>query len=90
MKAYTTAFKARLLQRLVGPRASSANRLAREVGVSQVTLSRWLALDGRRSLGWPPVPGGGFRVAAGDKQRTVTATRSALPDSATCGVLRLA
>jgi len=43
MTQYTTAFKARVLQRLVGPRAISANRLAGEVGVSQVTLSRWLA-----------------------------------------------
>lgn len=43
MKQYTTAFKARVLQRLVGPRAISAYRLAAEVGVSQVTLSRWLA-----------------------------------------------
>ena len=43
MKQYTTAFKARVLQRLVGPRAISAYRLAGEVGVSQVTLSRWLA-----------------------------------------------
>ena len=43
MKQYTTAFKARVLQRLVGPRAISAYRLSAEVGVSQVTLSRWLA-----------------------------------------------
>ena len=43
MKQYTTAFKARVLQRLVGPRAISAYRLAGDVGVSQVTLSRWLA-----------------------------------------------
>ena len=58
MKAYTTAFKARLLQRLVGPRASSANRLAREVGVSQVTLSRWLALDGRAEAASAARPAG--------------------------------
>ena len=43
MRQYTTAFKARVLQRLVGPRGISAYRLAGEVGVSQVTLSRWLA-----------------------------------------------
>ena len=43
MKQYTTAFKARVLQRLVGPRAISAYRLAGDVGVSQVTHSRWLA-----------------------------------------------
>jgi transposase len=43
MTQYSTAFKARVLQRLVGPRAISATRLAAEVGVPQVTLSRWLA-----------------------------------------------
>jgi transposase-like protein len=43
MKQYTAAFKARVLQRLVGPTAISAHRLAADVGVSQVTLSRWLA-----------------------------------------------
>ena len=43
MTQYSTAFKARVLQRLVGPRAISANRLAAEVGVPQVTRSRWLA-----------------------------------------------
>ncbi len=43
MPQYSTAFKARVLQRLVGPQAISATRLAAEVGVPQVTLSRWLA-----------------------------------------------
>jgi transposase-like protein len=31
-----------MVQRLVGPKAVSANQLAREVGVHQGTLSRWL------------------------------------------------
>ena len=42
MASYSPAFKARVVQRLVGPRAISANRLAVSVGVSQETLSRWL------------------------------------------------
>ena len=42
MTRYSSAFKARVVQRLVGPRAVSANRLASEVGVPQETLSRWL------------------------------------------------
>ena len=42
MTSYSSAFKARVVQRLVGPRAISANRLAPSVGVSQETLSRWL------------------------------------------------
>jgi len=39
---YSTAFKSRMLRRLIGPDAVSANALAREVGVGQTMLSRWL------------------------------------------------
>jgi transposase-like protein len=39
---YSEAFKTKMLRRLVGPSAVSANAVAQEVGVSQVTLSRWL------------------------------------------------
>lgn len=39
---YSTAFKSRMLRRLIGPSAVSANTLAREVGVGQTMLSRWL------------------------------------------------
>jgi transposase-like protein len=42
MQTYSAACKARVVQRLMGPRAVSANRLAATVGVSQETLSRWL------------------------------------------------
>jgi transposase-like protein len=40
---YSAAFKTRMVHRLVGPAARSANALASEVGVAQATLSRWLA-----------------------------------------------
>lgn len=43
VKQYSEAFKSRVVQRLVGPRAVSASALAQTVGVSQVTLSRWLS-----------------------------------------------
>lgn len=39
---YTEAFKARMLRRMLGPKAVSAQSLSGEVGVSQPTLSRWL------------------------------------------------
>ena len=42
MPQYSTAFKSRMLRRLIGPSAESANALAQEVGVSQAALSRWL------------------------------------------------
>ena len=42
MPQYSPAFKSRMLRRLVGPSAISANALAQEVGVNQPLLSRWL------------------------------------------------
>ncbi len=42
MQTYRAAFHARVVQRVMGPRAVSANQLAATVGVSQETLSRWL------------------------------------------------
>ncbi len=39
---YTAGFKARMVQRMAGREAISATALAKEVGVSQNTLSRWL------------------------------------------------
>ena len=42
VRVYSAAFKSRMLRRLVGPQAISANALAQEVGVAQESLSRWL------------------------------------------------
>jgi len=42
MTEYSEAFRRRMVQRMSGPRATSANALAKEVGVQQPTLSRWL------------------------------------------------
>lgn len=39
---YTQGFKARMVQRMAGPRAVTACALAKETGVAQPTLSRWL------------------------------------------------
>jgi transposase-like protein len=39
---YTETFKARMVRRMLGPKAVSATTLAQESGVSQATLSRWL------------------------------------------------
>ncbi|MDZ7632223.1 MAG: hypothetical protein U5K74_12985 [Gemmatimonadaceae bacterium] len=43
MPQYFTDFRARVLQRLVGPEAISANRAVAEVGVPQSIFSWWLA-----------------------------------------------
>ena len=42
MEQYTESIKARMIKRMTGPNAMSANALAKEVGISQNTLSRWL------------------------------------------------
>jgi len=42
MPSFSEGFRQRMVKRLVGPGRISANQLAKEVGVSQCTLSRWL------------------------------------------------
>jgi transposase len=47
-RPYSVAFKNKMVQRLTGKNAVSATQLARETGVRQQNLSRWL--DDARSL----------------------------------------
>jgi transposase-like protein len=47
MGEYTASFKETMVKKMVGPEARSATALAREVGVSQGTLSRWMREYGR-------------------------------------------
>jgi transposase-like protein len=42
VKNYPAAYKAKMIRRMSGPRATSATALSRETGVAQATLSRWL------------------------------------------------
>ena len=42
VRQYSESFKSKMVQRLAGPDAVSAQRLSKEVGVSQATLSQWL------------------------------------------------
>ena len=48
MTQYSEAFKSKMVQRMVGPVAISANRLSQEVGIGQPTLSKWLRDAGGR------------------------------------------
>jgi transposase len=41
-RPYSIGFKQKMIQRLIGKDAVSANRLARETGLHQQSLSRWL------------------------------------------------
>jgi transposase len=76
-----------MVHRLVGPNAVSATRLAREVGVPQVTLSRWLREAQHGEMGTskgvqhkPPTPPtkeiAGQKLSADDKVRIVFAAES--------------
>ena len=42
MTEYSDGFRARMVEKMTGPRRMSANALAQEVGINQPTLSRWL------------------------------------------------
>lgn len=42
MKRYSEGFKSRMVKRMAGAEGISAGALEREVGVTRVTLSRWL------------------------------------------------
>ena len=42
MKPYSVAFKHKMVERLVGADAPSAKQLSREIGIPQVSLSRWV------------------------------------------------
>ncbi|WP_157370678.1 IS3 family transposase [Vulgatibacter incomptus] len=44
---YSEAFKAKMVEKLTGPHAMSATALARQSGIAQATLSRWLLDAGR-------------------------------------------
>ncbi len=46
MQEYSENFKRKMVQRMSGPHARSATSLARETGVAQATLSRWLIRAG--------------------------------------------
>ena len=73
-KAYSPEFREAMLRRMMGPEGIRATSLAREVGVSQSTLSRWLrrALDPQRET---PMS----THSPEDKMRLVLQTAS-LPD----------
>ena len=42
MEPYSDGFRAAMVRRVIGSRAVTASALAKEVGIPQPTLSRWL------------------------------------------------
>ena len=62
VNTYNESFKAKMVQRMSGPGAVSATALARETGVAQATLSRWLLVAGTLA---------NVKKSSGKKVRTV-------------------
>ena len=81
---FSEAFRARAVQRLVGPAAVSASALAQEVGVSQVTLSRWL----RAARRLVPDPRPASKAWTGAEKLRVVAEARALQGSELGAFLR--
>ena len=73
VQPYSEAFKARIVRRLVGPSAVSANAMAQEVGLSQGTLSRWLRAAGTVGSMTRPAK---KQWTGAEKLRAVTETRT--------------
>ena len=86
MQMYRAAFEARVVQRLLGPRAVSANQLTATVGVSQETLSRWLR-HARSVAGMTPPKQRTPTWSGAEKLRVVFAAEG-LDDAALGALLR--
>jgi transposase-like protein len=71
MKPFSPAFKSKMVQRLIGPNAMSAIQLAKETGLRQQTLSRWL-LEARTLPDVPKKPSTKKTRSVEDKARIVS------------------
>lgn len=87
MPDYNDAFKAKMVQRMLGPRAVSATVLGREVGVPQSTLSSWVRKARRRMEQQERSTGVPERRDARDKLRIVSAAEG-MPDDDVGAFLR--
>lgn len=79
---YTDGFKSEMVKRMVGPGAVSAAALARQVGVSQPTLSQWLREANKLAAMTPPPeekkpapPSGPKKWTAEEKLRVLVAVQ---------------
>ncbi|RKH33368.1 hypothetical protein D7Y13_03095 [Corallococcus praedator] len=78
---YTDGFKSEMVKRMVGPGAVSAAALARQVGVSQPTLSQWLQEANKLAAMTPPpeekpaAPSGSKKWTPEEKLRVLVAAQ---------------
>lgn len=90
MRQYSDVFRSRMVERMVGPEAVSANALALEVGVSQNSLSRWLR-EARSLQGMSDKPKGSKRSKkkwSGAEKLRIVMEASALTGSELGALLR--
>lgn len=87
MRQYSDVFRSRMVQRMVGPEAVSANALAHEVGVSQNALSRWLR-EARSLQGMSHKPKGSKKKWSGAEKLRIVMEASALTGSELGALLR--
>jgi transposase len=73
-KPYSVAFKKKMVERLIGARAVSAQRLSGDTGVSQTALSQWL----RDARNVPPVMTRRDRVWSLEQKVSILATGAKL------------
>jgi hypothetical protein len=71
MRPFSPAIKAKMVQRLIGPNAISAVQLAKETGLRQQTLSRWL-VEARPLPDVPKKPSTKKTRSVEDKARIVS------------------
>ena len=86
---YSTAFKAKMVQKMTGPSALSANDLAGQEGIHQTTLSRWLREAGKvegmgKSTTKPKRP----QDLPAEEKLEVVLEAASLPESELGGFLR--
>ena len=87
MRQYSDVFRSRMVQRMVGPEAVSANALAHEVGVSQNALSRWLR-EARSLQGMGETPKRSKKKWSGAEKLRIVMEASALTGSELGALLR--
>lgn len=76
---YSEAFKSKMVQRMLGPNAKSANALAEETGMHQPTLSRWVR-DARMLSGTMTIPKKTQKWTSAEKLRVVLAASQVKDD----------
>lgn len=74
---YSERFKAEMVQKMTGPSAMSANRLSKESGIGQPTLSRWLREEKLSAMTRTPKSTARKRWTASEKLRVVLAAAGA-------------